>query len=135
MLDDRSKFIYLAKQWISLWNSTLNLELFDDLHSDDFIDLSSSGRPSDKNGFKQGIIKLLTAFPDLQTNVDDILIDFDKSQIAIRWSSTGINKKNYLGIGPTEKKTKITGIEIIEIKDSKIIKRWGEWDISDHRYK
>ncbi len=81
MLDDRSKFEYLANQWISLWNSPLDLNLFDELHSDDFIDLSSSGRPSDKNGFKEGIQKLLNAFPDLQTNVDDILIDFEKAAL------------------------------------------------------
>lgn len=132
MLDNRSKFEYLANQWISLWNSPIDLNLFDELHSDDFIDLSSSGRPSDKNGFKEGILKLLNAFPNLQTNVDDILIDFEKSQIAVRWHSIGINKQKYLGIGTTEKLTKITGIEIIEIKEDKIVKRWGEWDILDH---
>mgnify|MGYP000577910624 FL=1 len=28
--------------------------------------------------------------------------------------------------------TPITGIEIIEIQDGQIIRRWGEWDISAH---
>ncbi|MBK8946152.1 MAG: ester cyclase [Ignavibacteriae bacterium] len=117
---------------MSLWDSPINLDSFDELHSENFIDLSSSGRPSDKNGFKLGIVKFLEAFPDIKTSADQILIDEGNSQIAVRWSSIGVNKLNYLGVGPTNRLTKITGIEIIEVENFKIVKRWGEWDISDH---
>lgn len=132
MLAKRLKLENIAKSWISLWNSPINLNSFEELHSENFIDLSSSGRPSDKNGFKLGIIKLLEAFPDLKTEIDSILVDEEKSQIAIRWNSIGKNKLKYLGIGPTNKITRITGIEIIEIENDKITKRWGEWDITNH---
>ncbi|MFZ1290277.1 MAG: ester cyclase [Melioribacteraceae bacterium] len=133
MLADRVKLKNIAENWILLWNSPLEVSSFDDIHAENFIDFSSSGRPSDKNGFKEGIIKLLTAFPDLKTEIDSVLIDEEKSQIAIRWHSTGTNKLNYLGIGPTNRITKITGIEIIEIENDRITKRWGEWDISNHQ--
>ncbi|MBK7106559.1 MAG: ester cyclase [Ignavibacteriae bacterium] len=132
MLTKRLKLENIAKSWIALWNSPINLKSFEELHSENFIDLSSSGRPSDKNGFRQGIIKLLEAFPDLKTEIDSILVDELKSQIAARWHSVGKNKLKYLGIGPTNKITEITGIEIIEIENEKIIKRWGEWDITNH---
>lgn len=132
MLTNRIKLENIAKNWILLWNSPIDLSLFEQLHSEYFKDFSSSGRPSDRSGFKIGIIKLLEAFPDLKTEIDSILIDEEKSQIAIRWNSIGTNKLKYLGVGPTNKITKITGIEIIEIENEMITKRWGEWDISNH---
>jgi predicted ester cyclase len=60
------------------------------------------------------------------------MVDVENSRVAVRWSARGTNKANFLGIGPTERLTSITGIEIIEIKKSQIVRRWGEWDISAH---
>ena len=34
--------------------------------------------------------------------------------------------------GPTGKKTPVTGIEIIEVREGRIMRRWGEWDITAH---
>ena len=77
--------------------------------------------------------EFITAFPDLQTRVEDLVVDEVRSTVAVRWSAQGTNRAAYLGIGPTGRLTTITGIEIIEIQDGQITRRWGEWDISDHR--
>ncbi len=122
----------IAQNWISLWNPPVNWDLFNKLHANNFEDCSSSGRPTNREGFALGIEKLLNAFPDLKTVIKDLVYDSQNSKVAIRWEAFGTNKKKYLGVGPTEKKTKITGIEIIEIKNNQIIKRWGEWDITSH---
>lgn len=129
---DRMELTRIAEKWISLWTVPVDWELFDSLHADDFEDLSSAGRSSTKEGFARGLRELIHAFPDLKTRIEDIVIDTEKYQIAIRWSAVGTNRSRFLDVGPTGKTTHITGIEIIELLDGKIVRRWGEWDITDH---
>lgn len=75
---------------------------------------------------------MLAAFPDLRIRMDDAVIDEEQARVAVRWSAEGTNRATYLGVGPTNARTYITGIEIIEIEMDRIVKRWGEWDISRH---
>ena len=90
-----------------------------------------AGTPT-KEAFADSLADLMAAFPDLQTKVDDLVIDEVAGRVAVRWSSVGTNRTTFLGIGPTGRQTSITGIEIIEIRDGRIVRRWGEWDISGH---
>jgi steroid delta-isomerase-like uncharacterized protein len=96
------------------------------------MDCSAAGRDVTKEAFADGLADLMAAFPDLQTQVCDLVIDETTGLVAVRWSSTGTNRAIFLGLGPTGKQIRITGIEIIEIRDGRIVRRWGEWDISDH---
>ena len=61
------------------------------------------------------------------------MVDETASLVAVRWSAQGTNRAAFLGIGPTWRLTTITGIEIIEIRDGQITRRWGEWDNTAHR--
>ena len=131
-MSKRDDLASIAEKWIALWCAPVDWELFDRLHAEHFEDCSSAKRQPTKEGFAQGLDELVGAFPDLHTSVEGLVIDELKSQVAVRWSAQGTNKSKFLGIGPTNQWTKITGIEIIEIQESRIIRRWGEWDISAH---
>ncbi len=131
-MSTRANLESIAKKWITLWCSPVDWGLFDRLHAEQFEDCSSAGRPATKKGFAQGLAELARAFPDLQTTVEGLVIDETKSQVAVRWSSRGTNKTRFLGVGPTNQLTVITGIEIIEVQDDRIVRRWGEWDITAH---
>ena len=122
----------LAQQWISLWCAPVDWALFEALHADDFEDCAAAGRPPTRQGFGEGLAAMATAFPDLQTVVDDLVIDTEQLRIAVRWTATGTNRQAFLDAGPTHRLTRITGIEIIELRAGRIARRWGEWDISDH---
>lgn len=128
----RADLDHIARQWISLWCAPIDWALFDRLHAPQFEDCASAGRPSDKAGFATGLEKMVQAFPDLRTQVDDLLIDEPRSAVAVRWSAVGTNRARYLGAGPTHRSTRITGIEIIEIAEGRIVRRWGEWDVTGH---
>ena len=131
-MSDRDAMTLIARRWISLWTAPVDWALFYALHADDFEDASSAGRSNTRDGFAQGLEDLVSAFPDIETRVEDLVIDEHRHRLAIRWSATGVNRARYLGVGPTNKPTHITGIEIIEIQDDRIVRRWGEWDITDH---
>ncbi|MGH8321363.1 MAG: ester cyclase [Gammaproteobacteria bacterium] len=128
----RAELEAIANQWISLWCVPVDWKLFDRLHAGTFEDCSAAGRVPTKHGFADGLRELVHAFPDLQTHVEQLVVDMKASQAAVRWSARGTNREAFLGIGPTGRLTPITGIEIIEVNHGQIIRRWGEWDISAH---
>jgi predicted ester cyclase len=128
----RAQLQAIARQWVSLWCVPVDWMLFDRLHSPEFEDLSSAGRPPTKAGFAAGLAEFVGAFPDLHTTAQQLVVDVKRSQVAIRWSATGTNRHGFLGIGPTLRVTPITGIEIIEVRSGQVVRRWGEWDISAH---
>jgi steroid delta-isomerase-like uncharacterized protein len=131
-MNGRAELESITRRWIALWCAPVDWEAFDRLHADAFEDCASAGRPSDKAGFATGLEKLIQAFPDLHARVEDLVIDEVASRVAVRWSAEGTNRAAYLGAGPTGRATPITGIEIIEVRDGRIVRRWGEWDITAH---
>jgi len=128
----RAELESIARQWISLWCAPVDWGLFDRLHADDFEDCSPAGRDPSKEAFADGLADLMAAFPDLRTTVDDLVIDETTSRVAVRWSSVGTNRSAFLGVGPTGRQVAFTGIEIIEVADGRIVRRWGEWDVGGH---
>jgi predicted ester cyclase len=100
----------------------------DELLTPDFIDHDPGGRSQDREGFKEGIRKLYNAFPDFYAAVDDIIWDDSLSRAAVRWSGRGTHSKEYFGYPATGKTIRFKGIEIVEIRNSLITQRWGEWD-------
>jgi steroid delta-isomerase-like uncharacterized protein len=132
-MTERCELERVARAWIGLWCVPVDWALFDRLHDDAFVDASSAGRPTDKAGFAQGLAEFVRAFPDLQTSVEDVVVDVEGSSVGVRWAARGTNRERFLGIGPTHRVTSITGIEIIEVRGGRIVRRWGEWDITGHR--
>jgi steroid delta-isomerase-like uncharacterized protein len=128
----RAELELIARQWISLWCTPVDWVLFDSLHAGCFEDCSPAGRKSSKEAFADGLAGLIAAFPDLHTDVEDLVVDDKAGRVAVRWSATGTNQRAFRGRGPTGKQTPITGIEIIEIADRRIVRRWGEWDRGAH---
>ena len=130
---DREALADIAERWISLWTVPVNWALFDRLHAEDFEDASPAGREPTKQAFAGALRELIRAFPDLEVAVEDLVVDTEAGRVAVRWSALGTNRARYLGVGPTNRRTPITGIEIVEIRDGRIVRRWGEWDITAHR--
>lgn len=129
----REELVALARRWLGLWSAPTDWRLFDDLHADDFEDCSPAGRDHSKQAFAAALAAFLDAFPDVRIQVDDVVVDLETERVAVRWSAVGTNAARYLGVGPTGRRTRITGIEIIAIQAGRVARRWGEWDISDHR--
>jgi steroid delta-isomerase-like uncharacterized protein len=131
-MSSREELVELTRQWISLWSAPVDWALFEKIHASEFMDMSSAGRGTTKADFAAGIRRLVQAFPDLTTKVEDVIVDEGAHKVAVRWSALGTNRLNYLGIGPTNRLTRINGIEVVKIGQGVIVSRWGEWDISDH---
>ena len=59
------------------------------------------------------------AFPDVKFKEESIVAEGDR--VILRWSMTGTQKGPFVGRKATGKKVRVTGTEIVRIKDGKII--------------
>jgi len=125
--DTPTRLREIAMRWMTLWQGA-DLSLCDAIHAADFVDRSATTRGTDRAAFRAGIVELRTAFPDFHAVVDDLLVEAGTKEVTIRWSATGTHRGEFLGIAGTGRSFRISGIEIIGVRDGKIAERWGEWD-------
>jgi steroid delta-isomerase-like uncharacterized protein len=70
--------------------------------------------------------EIRSAFPDTEVVMEDAFGDGDK--VAARWTATMTHTGEGLGMPPTGKKVKITGISVARIIEGKIVEGWDNWD-------
>lgn len=128
----RAELERTASAWLRFWQGG-DLASFDELHPLDFVDHSPSGRGGDRNAFRRGIEDLYEAFPDFHGEREDLIVDEARSRVTIRWTARGHHEGSFLGMAPTGRLIRFSGMEILEVKDGKIMARWGEWDGLDLR--
>lgn len=77
-------------------------------------------------GTKQVIQMYRAAFSDLSFTIEDCFSDGDL--VCIRWSSSGTNDGELMGMPATGKHVENSGISIDKIEDGKIVESWIQWD-------
>jgi len=103
------------------------MAVIDELYATDWVGHSGMGR--DMYGIKdnkQYTSEFFKAFPDLHFTIDDLVAEGDK--VAVRWTSTGTHKGEFMGRPPTNKKVTIWGIHIDRIAGGKVVEEWSRWD-------
>lgn len=76
--------------------------------------------------FKQSLVRLFIAFPDLRVTLEDVVAADDK--VVVRWTDRGTHKGEFLGIAPTGKEVVTTGTTLFRFRDGKIVEQWTNWD-------
>jgi predicted ester cyclase len=84
------------------------------------------GIPAGREGLKKLFPLFYQAFPDLNVKIEDVVAQGDRvvGRITISGTQTG----TYAGIPPTGKKVSYQVIDIMRMKDGKIIEHWGVGD-------
>jgi steroid delta-isomerase-like uncharacterized protein len=68
----------------------------------------------------------MSAFPDAQCTVEEIISEGDR--VMVRWSASGTHTGKLLQIGPTRKKIKVAGVDIYRFVNGKIQDHRIIWD-------
>lgn len=126
-MEQRATLEAVAAKWLSYWQGAL-LEDFEQTHAPGFADHSASGRPQDRAGLLQGVRDLYAAFPDFTAKAEQVAVDQASGLVTILWSATGHMVGPFLGAAATGRLVRFKGIELIRIRDAKVVERWGEWD-------
>jgi steroid delta-isomerase-like uncharacterized protein len=77
--------------------------------------------------FKQFTSGFFTAFPDLQTTIEDLIAEGDK--VAVRQTWRGTHTGNFLGIPPTGKQVAFTSTEVYRVAGGRLAEEWVELDM------
>ena len=79
----------------------------------------SSGMPHmDWNEYKQLLIAVTRAFPDINHNIKDIVAEGDK--VAVRYNIIDTHKGELQGIPPTGKEVSFSAMDFITLIDGKV---------------
>lgn len=106
-----------------------HLALMEEFVAPDFVNhnIVGTGEASGKVGvepFRQEVIALRAAFPDLAVRIDELLCDGDK--VIVRASAQGTHQGAFSGIPPTGRRVNgIASISIVRIANGKFAERWN----------
>ena len=122
----------LVRRYLEGVFSKHDLALIDETMSSDFVEYqnydSSGEKPiKGREEWKKVVQMFLSAFPDLQSDIIDLIAEGDK--VACRWISRGTHKGTYMGVAPTNKLVTIPGISFFRIVNGKIVEGRASWDM------
>jgi steroid delta-isomerase-like uncharacterized protein len=84
------------------------------------------GAPGEIEGVRQTITMFLTAFPDLNLTLEDIIAEGDK--VVVRWTMRGTHQGASLGMPPTGKQFTLPGISLVRLDGGMAAETWVCYD-------
>ena len=103
------------------------MAVFDEIFAANYVAHTPGSEGDNPDSVKQLMTGLFTAFPDLHLTVEDFIVEGDK--VVARWTSQGTHKGDLMGITPTGRQVKQTGIAIYHIVGGKVVEEWAERDM------
>ncbi len=79
-------------------------------------------------GYGKAVTEYRSAFPDLRTTLEDVLVDGDR--VAVRGTDRGTHRGEFLGIPASGREVTTTWIEIFRMEDGKAAEGWLESDFT-----
>ncbi|MFM9608169.1 flavin reductase [Streptomyces niveiscabiei] len=116
----------LRSAWRAAWDQG-RVDALDDLLSPAYVRRRGpGGATQDRDQFKDSIRAMREAFPDLRTEIDDIVEDGDR--LAVRWRSTGRHTGAFLGVPPTGKPVEVSGATFARFEGASVAEEWVTFD-------
>ena len=82
-------------------------------------------------GIQRAVTEQRSAFPDLETTIEDLIAEADK--VVVRATDRGTFTGAFMGMTPTGNRFTVTWIDIFRIEDGKLREAWLEIDTADFR--
>ncbi|WP_010496723.1 ester cyclase [Paenibacillus elgii] len=119
---EATTMVQTAQRFYAFWN-TGNEEFLSQAVASGFTDNTlPKGRPQGPDGLSFASRNFRKAVPDLQCKIEDLLVVGDK--VTARLSFTGMHKGEFMGKTPTGKPIQFMAIDVLRIKDGKLVEDW-----------
>jgi steroid delta-isomerase-like uncharacterized protein len=117
----------LAQRWFTEVMNEGKLEVIDEICSQDFIDHDPlPGTSPDFAGLKDFVTQVRSAFPDIETTAEDILVEGDR--LAVRSTIRGTHKGDFMGIPASGKKVEVSNYDFVRFENDQAAEHWGTID-------
>jgi steroid delta-isomerase-like uncharacterized protein len=119
----------LLRRWFDeIWNQG-RIETVDELLTEDAV-MWGTRRPdqSSRGGaeFKEFYHRQRSATPDVRIHLDQVVQEGDTA--FARWTVTATHTGDGLGISPTNREIKLSGMSACRVREGKIVEAWNLWD-------
>lgn len=126
MRDHEARRGAIVTAWGAAWDDG-DVDALDELIAPSYRRVTSGNTEGqDREALKAMILTTRSAFPDLVTTVDDVVVEGDLA--AIRWHSTGTHTHGFLGVPPTRKTVVVSGATFARFEDGLIVEEHVTWD-------
>lgn len=115
----------MKQAWERAWDHG-DVAALDELLDPSYQRYGHDDRPQDLEGFKATVIATRSAFPDLVTTVDDILLEGDRA--AVRWHSVGTHEHSFLDVPATGRRVSVSGATFSRYDGDRIVEEHVTWD-------
>jgi steroid delta-isomerase-like uncharacterized protein len=116
----------IVRRWVDVWNER-DLDAVDDLLAPEFVRHDPNSPEVRGPAAERQFIELyLTAFPDLQFTIEELVSNGDT--VAVRLTAVGTQRGELLGLPPTGKTVRIAVMEMYRIADGRIAEQWVVMD-------
>jgi steroid delta-isomerase-like uncharacterized protein len=96
--------------------------------ANDFVDHAPwPGHAATREGFQSGTAEMRAAFPDLRVEPTRMIAEDDKVAVVVRISGT--QHGEFMGNAPTGRAFEIEGVDILRVKEGKLLEHWGVMDV------
>jgi steroid delta-isomerase-like uncharacterized protein len=116
----RRKFEEFIPKW--------DLRVIDEVFDEDIVshDPSEPEPLRGREAYRTAAEAFGVAFPKLRIRIDDQICEGDR--VATRWTATGRNEGELVGLPATGVEVEFTGIDIHRVSDGRIVEEWSNWD-------
>jgi steroid delta-isomerase-like uncharacterized protein len=126
MSDDDARRELITTAWSAAWDRG-DVDALDALLSPDYRRRTGTGTGGQGLAeFKASITATRSAFPDLVTTIDEVVLDGDSA--AVRWHSTGRHEHAFLGIPPTHRQVEVSGATFAHFRGDRVAEEFVTWD-------
>jgi steroid delta-isomerase-like uncharacterized protein len=114
---------------LELWNGG-DVDAIAEIYSPECVD--KHGRRLEPAAIREEIMELREAFPDQRFEVERELDAGDAVVLCLRWHGThhGTFASSLGAIAPTGRRFSISGIEIFDVRDDRVVRAWMAWNIA-----
>jgi flavin reductase (DIM6/NTAB) family NADH-FMN oxidoreductase RutF/predicted ester cyclase len=119
----------LSECWESVWNCG-EVDVLDDLVSAHYVRHARSGELIGIEDVKASIGAARRAFPDMVTNIEEIIESGDK--VVVRWSSTGTHVGELAHFSGTGQRMRVEGVNIQRFDGDRIAEEWVSWSPAEY---
>ena len=117
----------LAQRWFTEVMNEGKLEVIDEICSQNFVDHDPlPGTSPDFAGLKDFVTQVRSAFPDIETTAEDILVEGDR--LAVRSTIRGTHKGDFMGIPASGKKVEVSNYDFVRFENDQAAEHWGTID-------
>jgi steroid delta-isomerase-like uncharacterized protein len=102
-----------------------DVAFLDELTASAFVSHDRGNPTNDREGVKQIVAAIKTAFPDVAFTADDVIAEGDR--VAARFTMRGTQTGAFMGVPATNKPIEVTGIDIVRFDGGKAVEHWHEW--------